>query len=202
MDKKIIVVINEYKYSLKNVLIDYSVIEIPFDINIINNIDNIDEEVIIIYLDINNIEKLEYLKNKIKIDVIFIPKINGCYTSTIEKKEFKFIRKILKKLKNTTLIINDNDKYLKNIFYNKLDIYRYGSNLYDDIEYMNKNGELLIKYQDKIYNIKVNDPNIIGNIIIGLLFGKNIELIIDKINNWENYLNSVYYLGRDVNLWK
>mgnify|MGYP004672191723 FL=1 len=202
MDKKIIVVINEYKYSLKNVLIDYSVIEIPFDINIINNIDNIDEEVIIIYLDINNIEKLEYLKNKIKIDVIFIPKINGCYTSTIEKKEFKFIRKILKKLKNTTLIINDNDKYLKNIFYNKLDIYRYGYNLYDDIEYMNKNGELLIKYQDKIYNIKVNDPNIIGNIIIGLLFGKNIELIIDKINNWENYLNSVYYLGRDVNLWK
>jgi len=202
MDKKIIVVINEYKYSLKNVLIDYSVIEIPFDINIINNIDNIDEEVIIIYLDINNIEKLEYLKNKIKIDVIFIPKISGCYTSTIEKKEFKFIRKILGKLKNITLIINDNDNYLKNIFYNKLDIYRYGSNLYDDIEYMNKKGELLIKYQDKIYNIKVNDPNIIGNIIIGLLFGKNIELIIEKINNWENYLNSVYYLGRDVNLWK
>ncbi len=183
MDKKIIVVINEYKYSLKNVLIDYSVIEIPFDINIINNIDNIDEEVIIIYLDINNIEKLEYLKNKIKIDVIFIPKISGCYTSTIEKKEFKFIRKILGKLKNITLIINDNDNYLKNIFYNKLDIYRYGSNLYDDIEYMNKKGELLIKYQDKIYNIKVNDPNIIGNIIIGLLFGKNIELIIEKINN-------------------
>lgn len=204
MDKKIIVIINEYKYSLKNILKDYSILEIKLEEirDIYNIIDYIKEEIIVIYIDIKEIEKLKYLNKKINPDIIFIPKIENIYTKSIEEKEYKYIKKGLKKLRNKVLIINDNDKYLKNIFNNKLDIYRYGNNIYDDIEYIKDKNNLIIKYQDKKYDIKNKEPDIIGNIIIGLLFGENIENLIDTINNWENYLNSVYYLSRDVDIWK
>lgn len=185
MDKKIIIVINEYKYSLKNILKKYSILEVNLDENneIYNIIDSVKEEIVIICIDIKEIEKLKYLNKKINPDIIFIPKIENTYTKSIEVKEYKYIKKGLKKLKNKTLIINDNDKYLKNIFNNKLDIYRYGNNIYDDIEYIKDKNNLIVKYQDKKYNIKNKEPDIIGNIIIGLLFGENIENLIDKINN-------------------
>ena len=99
MDKKIIIVINEYKYSLKNILKKYSILEVNLDENneIYNIIDSVKEEIVIICIDIKEIEKLKYLNKKINPDIIFIPKIENTYTKSIEVKEYKYIKKGLKK---------------------------------------------------------------------------------------------------------
>lgn len=175
-----IIVINEYKYSLKDILTDYKIKEL--ELENINDLDNliITEEILVINIDIKNIEYLEIIDKKINIDIIFIPIIENTYTKSIEEKKFKYIKKTLKKMKNKILILNDNDKYLRNIFNNKLDIYRYGNNIYDDIEYILFENNLTIKYQDKEYIIKNKKSNIIGNIIIGLLFGIDLEELIEK----------------------
>lgn len=138
------------------------------------------------YYDMNNFFK-EYNIKLIKIDnieqltnidvdpiIVFISNIN-------EKKEYKELIKYLKKLKNKVLIINDNNKYLRKIFLNNLDIYRYGNNIYDDIEYIKKEENILIKYDSKKYTINTLNDNILGYIIIKLLFGINIEEILKNI---------------------
>lgn len=173
-----IIVINEYKYSLKNILKDYNIKEIKLEkYTDLEKIINIDAEILVIILDIKNIEYFKLINKKINPDIIFIPRIENICT---KEKEFKLIKRILKKIKNKILIINDNDKYLKNIFNNKLDIYRYGNNIYDDIEYIKDKKNLIIKYQDKKYIIKNKESDIIGNIIIGLLFGLDLENLIEK----------------------
>jgi len=178
---KIIIVINEYKYSLKNMLYDYEIKEMELKkLTDLDNLININEEILVINVDIKNIEYLEKIDKNLKIDVIFIPAIENIYTKSIEEKEFKFIKKTLKKIRNKVLILNDNDKYLKKLFNNKLDIYRYGNNIYDDIKYIRFKNDLIIKYQDKKYIIKNKEPDIIGNIIIGLLFGLDLEELIEK----------------------
>ena len=173
-----IIVINEYKYSLKNILKDYNIKEIRIEkYGDLEKIINVDAEILVIILDIKNIEYFKLINKKINPDIIFIPRIENICT---KEKEFKLIKRILKKIKNKILIINDNDKYLKNIFNNKLDIYRYGNNIYDDIEYIKDKNNLIIKYQDKKYTIKNKESDIIGNIIIGLLFGIDLENLIEK----------------------
>lgn len=136
------------------------------------NIDNILKDHNIQLLIINNISDL----NRLNIDpiIIFISNINT-------KEDYKMLIKYLKKLKNKVLIINDNDKYLRKIFLRNLDIYRYGNNIYDDIEYIKKDNNIMIKYDSKKYILNTLNDKIIGYIIIGLLFGLDIEEILKNI---------------------
>lgn len=170
-----IIIINEYKYSLKNILKDYDIKEIRIEkYGDLEKIINIDTEILVVIIDI---KYFKLINKKINPDIIFIPRIENICTN---EKDFKIIKRILKKIKNKILIINDNDKYLKNIFNNKLDIYRYGNNIYDDIEYIKDKNNLIIKYQDKKYIIKNKESDVIGNIIIGLLFGIDLENLIEN----------------------
>ena len=180
---KIIIVINEYKYLIKNILKEYTVFEFkPKEYEeIYHKFDNLKEEIYVINIYIKYIDKLKEINKNLKPDIIFIPKLEDNYPKTVEMKMFKYIKKGLKKLKNKILIINDNDKYLKNMFMNNLDIYRYGNNEYDDIEYIKEKENIIINYQEEKYTLKNKNEDIIGNIIIGLLFGLNIEEIIDNI---------------------
>lgn len=180
---KIIIVINDYNYNLKEILKEYSVIEFkPKGYEEIYK--KYKEEIIIVNIDIKYIDKLKEICKKLKPDIIFIPQIDGTYSKTIEMKMFKYIKKGLKKLKNKTLIINNNDKYLNKIYMNNLDIYRYGNDSYDDIKYTKEKNNLIINYEET-YKIKNKKEDIIGNIIIGLLFGINIEEILNDIEKMD-----------------
>lgn len=121
---------------------------------------------------INNIEELHSIN--VIPDIINITHINN-------KKEYKILLAYLKKIKGKILIINDKDKYLKRIFLRYLDIYRYGNNIYDDIEYIKKKDRIRIKYESKIYEINTIDEKIIGYILIKLINNNNIEEIINSI---------------------
>lgn len=178
---KIIIRINENKYNLNNILKDYKISYNKIDsyYDIYYKYINSKDDICIIDLDLKYIDKLKEINKILKPEIIYIPRLEYTYTESIEKKIFKIIKK---SLKNNTLIINDNDKYLKRIFKNRLDIYRYGNNMYDDIEYIEKNGNLIIKYEDKKYEIYNKDSSIIGYIIIGLLFGETIDNIIKNVN--------------------
>ena len=127
---------------------------------------NIENEIVI-----NNIDEL----NSIKIipDIINITHINN-------KKDFKILLNYLKKLKNKILIINDKDKYLKRIFYRYLDIYRYGNNIYDDIEYIKKD-KIIFKYDNNKYEINSTDDSILGYILIKLIKKNKIEEILNSL---------------------
>lgn len=142
---------------------------------ICDNYYNIDK---IIKLDDIKIIKIKDIMELDKIDIepiiIFISNINT-------KEEYKKLIKYLKKLKNKVLIINDNNKYLRKIFLRNLDIYRYGNNIYDDIEYIKKDNKIIIKYDSKKYILNTLNENIIGYIIIALLFGINIKEILKNI---------------------
>lgn len=186
---KTIVTVNN-SFSLKNILKEYSIYEVnPKYIDDIYYLyANCDKDIFIINLDITNIEYLFDINKYIKPDIIFIPRIENMYTNTIENKIFKKIKKSFGKLKDKVLVINDNDKYLKKIFKNNLDIYRYGCNMYDDIEYIKKNNEIIINYQDENYILEINDDSLVGVIIIGILFGYYIEDIVNYINKLDkNY---------------
>ena len=177
---KVIVVINNKDDYLEQVLKDYSILKLEYD-DIYYDYFNVKEDICLINLDIKYIEKLKEIIKKIKPDVIFIPKIDGLYLDNIEKNIYKIIKKALKKYRNKILIINDNDKYLNKIFINRLDIYRYGNNEYDDIEYIEKDNTIIFNYQDKKYYINNKNNSIIGYIIIGLLFGEEIDIIYKNI---------------------
>lgn len=120
---------------------------------------------------INNIEELN------SIDVI--PDIINL-THIDNKKDFKILLNYLKKLKGKILIINDKDKYLKRIFYRYLDIYRYGNNIYDDIEYIKKD-KIIFKYDGNKYEINNTNDSILGLILIKLIQKNNIEEIINSL---------------------
>lgn len=120
---------------------------------------------------INNIEELN------SIDVI--PDIINL-THIDNKKDFKILLNYLKKLKGKILIINDKDKYLKRIFYRYLDIYRYGNNIYDDIEYIKKD-KIIFKYDSNKYEINNTNDSILGLILIKLILKNNIEEIINSL---------------------
>lgn len=120
---------------------------------------------------INSIEELENIN--IKPDIINITHINS-------KKDYKLLCKYLKKVKGKILIINDKDKYLKRIFFRFLDIYRYGNNIYDDIEYIKKD-KIIFKYDNKKYEINTLDEKIFGFIIIKLIQNNNIEEILNLL---------------------
>lgn len=184
---KVILVINDYKYSLKDILNEYSILELgSYDCDdIYYNHINSSVDILIVNIDIKYIDKLKEINKILKPDIIFIPRIENIYTKGIEDKLFKYIKKGLKKLKNKTLIINNNDKYLKKIYINNLDIYRYGNDIYDDINYTKEKNDIIIDYQDKKYTIKNKDNDIVGYIIIGLLFGIEIDNIVNSINNIE-----------------
>ena len=146
---------------------------------ICDNYYNIDK---IIKLDDIKIIKIKDIMELDKIDIepiiIFISNINT-------KEEYKKLIKYLKKLKNKVLIINDNNKYLRKIFLRNLDIYRYGNNIYDDIEYIKKEDKIILKYDSKKYILNTLNEKILGFIIIGLLFGIEIEEILKNIE--KNY---------------
>jgi len=120
---------------------------------------------------INNIEELN------SIDVI--PDIINL-THIDNKKDFKILLNYLKKLKGKILIINDKDKYLKRIFYRYLDIYRYGNNIYDDIEYIKKD-KIIFKYDSNKYEINNTNDSILGLILIKLIQKNNIEEILNSL---------------------
>ena len=89
---KIIIVINDYNYNLKEILKEYSVIEFkPKRYEEIYK--EYKEEIIIINIDIKYIDKLKEICKKLKPDIIFIPQIDGTYSKTIEMKMFKYIKK-------------------------------------------------------------------------------------------------------------
>ena len=161
--KKIIVTDN--LYSLEKILDNYKI-----KYSDCSNYKEIKKyELLVIKIDeIDDLNKLD-----IEPSIVFISKIEKRY-------EYKKLIKYLKTLKNKTLIINDTNKYLKKIFLKNLDIYRYGNNIYDDIEYIKKDDKIIIKYFDR-YTLNTTNENIIGYIIIGLLFGIEIVDIIKNI---------------------
>ena len=160
------IIITDSTYNMNKMLKEYKIIY--SNINNYKEVDNCDINVI----QINNLNELNY----IDIEPIIVN------ISHVDKKEeYKQLIKYLKKLKNKVLIINDNDKYLKKIFLNKLDIYRYGNNVYDDIEYKKEKNNIIIKYEKEKYKINKLNESIIGYIIIGLLFGLNIKEILINI---------------------
>lgn len=125
---------------------------------------NLENEIVI-----NSINEL----NNINIvpDILNITHINN-------KQEYKILLNYLKTIKGKTLIINDTDKYLKKILLNYLDIYRYGKNIYDDIEYKKYKDKIIFKYDSKIYEINTTNETIFGYILIKLLDNDNIEEIM------------------------
>ena len=139
------------------------VLDSNYNINNIIDSDNI--EVI-------KIKKINELNNIDDLDIIFISKIEN-------KNDYKVLLKYLKKLKNKVLIINDNNKYLRRIFLRNLDIYRYGNNIYDDIEYIKNKENIIFKYDNNKYTINTLNEEILGYIIIGLLFGEDINEVIN-----------------------
>lgn len=144
------------------------IIDNDYDLNNIMDTNNIE------IIKINSIEEL----NIEDPTILFISNINN-------KNEYKILIKYLKKLKNKVLIINDNNKYLRKIFLRNLDIYRYGNNIYDDIEYIKKEDKIILKYDSKKYILNTLNEKILGFIIIGLLFGIEIEEILKNIE--KNY---------------
>lgn len=127
---------------------------------------NLENEIVI-----SNIYEL----NNINIipDILNITHINT-------KEEYKVLLKYLKTIKGKILIINDKDKYLKRIFLRYLDIYRYGNNIYDDIEYIKKKNKIIFKFENKIYEINNTDEKILGYIIIKS-FNNNIGEILNSL---------------------
>ncbi len=127
---------------------------------------NLENEIVI-----SNIYEL----NNINIipDILNITHINT-------KEEYKVLLKYLKTIKGKILIINDKDKYLKRIFLRYLDIYRYGNNIYDDIEYIKKKNRIKFKFENKIYEINNTDEKILGYIIIKS-FNNNIGEILNSL---------------------
>ena len=127
---------------------------------------NLENEIVI-----NNIQDLDSIN--IIPNIINITHINN-------KEEYKILLNYLKKVKGKILIINDKDKYLKRIFLRYLDIYRYGNNIYDDIEFIKKKDKIIFKYENKIYEINNHDERILGYILIKS-FNNNIEEIINTL---------------------
>lgn len=179
----VIITINSSKYNLGSILKEYKISNLypkKYE-EIYYSYINSRDDIFIINIDINYIDKLKEINKYLKPEIILISKIEDTYTKNIEKKMFKNIKQSLKKIKNNTLIINDNDKYLNKIFNYNLDIYRYGSNIYDDIEYI-LSDDIIINYQNIKYEIKNKNIDILGYIIISLLFGEEIGEIINNIN--------------------
>ena len=133
------------------------------------NINNIIDSNNIEVIKIDNVDELNNIDD---LDIIFISKIEN-------KNDYKILLKYLKKIKNKVLIINDNNKYLRRIFLRNLDIYRYGNNIYDDIEYIKNKENIIFKYDSNKYTINTLNEEILGYIIIGLLFGEDINEIIN-----------------------
>lgn len=123
-------------------------------------------------IDLIKINQIDDLRSiSIKPDILNITHINN-------KKDYKSLLKYLKTIKGKILIVNDKDKYLKRIFLRYLDIYRYGNNIYDDIEYIKKKDKIIFKYDSKKYEINILDEKIFGYIIIKLLQNNNIKEVI------------------------
>ena len=180
MKSKVILVINDYKYSLKDIIKDKKIYELkPAKYkDIYYKYDNLKDDIYVINIGINYIEKLKEIVKYLKPDIVFIPCVDK-YTDNINKKMFKYIKK---SLKNNTLVINSNDKYLNKMFYYNFNIYSYGNNLYDDIEFIDKDNNIIFKYNDKKYYIKNKEKDILGYILIGLLFNIDINNIIEQLS--------------------
>lgn len=179
MKPKIIIVINDYKYSLKDILKNNSVFELYLEKyeDIYYKYDNLKDDVYVVVIGINYIEKIKEIVKSLKPNIVFIPCIDK-YTDNINKSMYKYIKKVLK---NTTLVINSNDKYLNKMFYHNFNIYSYGNNLYDDIEYIKQDNDIIFKYNDKKYFLKNKDIDILGYILIGLLFEIDIDNIVEQL---------------------
>ena len=179
MKPKIILVINDYKYSLKDILKNDSIFELYPEqySDIYYKYDNLKEDIYVVIIGMNYIEKIKEIIKSLKPDIIFIPCIDK-YTDNINNIMYKYIKKALK---NSVLVINSNDKYLNKLFYNNFKIYSYGNNIYDDIEYIEKDKDIIFKYNDKKYFIKNKDVDILGYILIGLLFGLDINNIVEQL---------------------
>ncbi len=126
----------------------------------------------------SNIKDIESINEVINPDIYLI--LNNILNS--DKKTNKYLKKINQK----TLIINY-DK-LGNIKQKNLDIYRCGTNKYDDIyAYDIDEFKFKINYNNFEYEILNYDKKeyiyILASITIGLLYGIDIKKIVSNLNN-------------------
>lgn len=174
---KIIMVIGKYNGFIEKIL-NCRLLEINTYEDIFYPFFNLKEEIVVLNIDIKFIDKLKEINEILKPDIVIINEIPFLCIKRIKNIIYKYILKGLRNLSNKTLIMNDNDN---KIFLKNLDIYRYGNNAYDDIKYYLKNNKIEFIYNKNKYIINKTDEEYLGYIILGLLFGIDINELIEII---------------------
>ena len=157
-------------------------------------------DIVITELGTNNEGEIEHLSTLVRPDISIITNIGTSHIGNLGSKEkiFKEKFKIITGMKSGILILNQDDKYLKNINYLKdINVYKVGTNKSSNIVVYNlkKKGiisaEVYIK--DKLYNIKaISIPFLINYLLAlqtALLFDIDIDKGINILNDYKSVNN-------------
>lgn len=150
-------------------------------------------EIVLLEMGMNHSNEISVLSKIANPDIGIITNIGTSHIGLLKSKKniYKAKLEILDGMKNGLLIVNGDDRYLRKI----KDSYKCGTNSYNDlIAYNIYSNSTILSFNifiDKEYQVRFNSPStyFINDILLAiktcLLFGIDINTIIEKINNYK-----------------
>lgn len=169
---------------------------------------NSNTDIVITELGMNHEGEIEHLSKLVKPDIAIITNIGTSHVGNLGTVEnvFKEKMSVIKGMESGIIVLNQDDKYLKNVNYlENINVYKVGTSKNSNIVIYNlkKKSEVSaqIYIENKLYNIRsISVPFLINYLLVlqtGLLFDVDIAKSIDILNNYKSVNNRMEKITLD-----